>query len=288
MRLHRLLSVLFLSAFMLVSCSNDNDPAAPSAGSDNTAPAIGFVAPGPCPVTAPLSYALNVELDGRLGVACQDSSWWPADNLLGAPDSMFTSLGGYAGNYIIVEMENEFADGDGADLVVFSIDMGDSAEGFYNVYASDYPDSNFMLIDAVRTQGNWCIDLAGTGVTIGKYIKIEQYYDIPGFDTIPACSTSYGADIDAIGVLNEVVTDSCLTFDELCEYVGSVVDTICPPDNEYRNHGEYVSCVAHTATDVLRALRDDPCYDEYYLEGVHGCVVSQRAQTDIGKKKKGQ
>ncbi len=281
MRLIQFLVVMLLSSFLVAGCSDDGNFAGPSSNTKGGG-RIDVVAPGPCPITDPVGFATEVEHDGRMDFTCPDSAWWPASNVLGAPDGMFSSLGGLAGNYLVVEMENEFADGAGADLVVFSIDMGDGTEGYYNVFVSDNADSDFVLVDSVRTQGSWCIDLAGSGVTAGKYVKIEQYFSIPGFDTLPACSTSYGADIDAIGVLN--VVDTCLTFDDLCEFVGAVVDEMCPPDSDYRNHGEYVSGVAHAATAVLRGYHDDPCYDEVFLEGVHGCVVSQRAQTDIGKK----
>lgn len=278
MRLVRSFIIMLIISIFIAGCSNDGDFTAPS--STTRINTLNFVSPGPCPVTDPVGYAYVVEHDGRTGFSCPDSAWGPADNVLGAPDGVFASLGGHAGNYLVVEMEKEIADGAGADLVVFSIDFGDSVEGYYNVYLSDNADSGFTLVDTVRAQGNWCIDLAGSGVASGKYVKIEQHHGVAGYDTLPACSTSYGADIDAIGVLNE----ACLTIDDLCEYVGAIVDAMCPPDTEYRNHGEYVSCVAHAATEVLRGIRMDPCYDEYFFEGVHGCVVSQRARTDIGKK----
>lgn len=281
MRLVKFLGLLVITSTVIAGCSDTSDFAGPVGSTKTVGKTNNFVAPGPCPSTDPVGFATEVEHDERTGFSCPDSIWWPAGNVLGAPDGVFASMGGKAGNYIVVEMDKEIADGDGADLVVFSIDMGDGVEGYYNVYVSDNPDSEFILVDSVRTQGNWCIDLSGSGVTAAKFVKIEQYYDIPGFDTLPACSTSYGPDIDAIGVLNEV----CMTIDELCEFVGAVVDTMCPPDNEYRNHGEYVSCVAHAATEVLREYRDHWCYDEYFREEVHGCVVSQRAQTDIGKTK---
>ncbi len=274
--------VVFLIA--ISGCLEDGDFTGPVPSTTGGTGAVEFVAPGPCPITDPIGFAMEVEHENRGDFFCPDSTWWSTSNMIGAPDGIFTSLGGDAGNFFVVEMEKEFADGNGADLVVFSIEMGDSIEGYYNVYVSDNADSGFILVDSVRSQGNWCIDLAGSGVTSGKYIKIEQYYSIPGFDMLPACSTSYGPDIDAVGVLNEAIVDTCKTFDDLCEFVGAVVDTICPASGEYPNHGAYVSCVAHAATDVLKDFRDDPCYDENFIGGVHGCVVSKRAQTDIGKK----
>lgn len=273
--------VILVTAIIMAGCSDERDFTTPYSTAGNST--LNFVSPGPCPVTEPVGYAYEVKYDGRVDFSCPDSAWGPASNVVGAPDGVFASLGGRAGNYLVVEMEKGIADRAGADLVVFSVDFGDSAEGYYNVYLSDNADSQFVLVDTVRTQGNWCIDLAGSGVTSGKYVKIEQAFGVAGFDTLPACSTSYGADIDAIGVLNE----ACLTIDDLCEYVGAIVDTMCPPDDEYGNHGEYVSCVAHAATEVLLGIRMDPCYDEYFFETVHGCVVSKRARTDIGKKDKG-
>jgi hypothetical protein len=77
--------------------------------------------------------------------------------------------------------------------------------------------------------------------------------------------------------------DDCPTLDDACEWVGAQVDELCPPDGDWKNHGEYVSCVARTATDILRDEEWKDFCDREERDNIHGCVVSRRAQSDVGK-----
>ena len=53
-----------------------------------------------------------------------------------------------------------------------------------------------------------------------------------------------------------------------------------PPTEIWRNHGEYVSCVAHAAQESLAGLT---CLSEKQADEVIGCIVSERARSDVGK-----
>ena len=56
-----------------------------------------------------------------------------------------------------------------------------------------------------------------------------------------------------------------------------LVDLECPCDNDWKNHGAYVSCVAHAAEDlVVMGL---------ITEAEKGAIVSTRAKSGCGKKK---
>jgi hypothetical protein len=79
-----------------------------------------------------------------------------------------------------------------------------------------------------------------------------------------------------------VAMDLAVSVDDpgACDIAGESVDAACPPTDMWRNHGEYVSCVAH-ATEV--SLAGLTCLTEEQLDEISGCVVSQRAQSDVGK-----
>jgi hypothetical protein len=53
----------------------------------------------------------------------------------------------------------------------------------------------------------------------------------------------------------------------------------CPPEAEWRNHGEYVSCVAQTAGQFLA--------DGLITEEEKDAIVSAAAQSNVGKKDNG-
>ncbi|MDH3216457.1 MAG: hypothetical protein OEN01_09230 [Candidatus Krumholzibacteria bacterium] len=268
-----LLALLFVGAFFYVGCSGGGDPAGPGS-------AVSFDmvnVSGPCNDVTPMAWAASVEDDGRGNTECPDTTWTIPAHILGEADGSFVSMGGDSSDNITVHMEVDIFDGPGCDLVVYEAETGET-DASYNVYVSDDAVSGFVLVATVAMEGVYCIDLAGTGVNSGRYVKIEQSADVDGFDSEAPCDSTWGADIDAIGVIND---DVCGDFDMMCDEIGVQVDFVCPPDAAYRNHGAYVSCVAHAATEFLREFKD--CYTEEDIEEVHGCIVSQRARTDIGK-----
>ena len=62
---------------------------------------------------------------------------------------------------------------------------------------------------------------------------------------------------------------------------GAFVDTACPPTGTYQNHGEYVSCVAHAAEQVLSGL---PLGGSCPREEIQSACVNPRARSEVGKK----
>jgi hypothetical protein len=56
-----------------------------------------------------------------------------------------------------------------------------------------------------------------------------------------------------------------------------IVDLSCPCNSSWRNHGDYVSCVAHAAEDQVHA--------GLISQQEKGAIVSARAKSGCGKKK---
>jgi hypothetical protein len=95
-------------------------------------------------------------------------------------------------------------DGPGADLRVFQTTTGEPV----TVYASASSGGPFVLVGlrvpcGVRTPGtlsNHCdFDLAGTGLSAARYLKIEDGEIYP---CLAAGTRTEGADIDAVQLLN--------------------------------------------------------------------------------------
>ena len=79
-----------------------------------------------------------------------------------------------------------------------------------------------------------------------------------------------------------VAMDLAVSVDDAgaCAIAAEQVDAACPPTDIWRNHGEYVSCVAHATEEALAGLT---CLSEEQLDDISGCVVSERAKSDVGK-----
>jgi len=92
----------------------------------------------------------------------------------------------------------------------------------------------------------------------------------------PSESTNDCFDWDALNLLTS--TDAA----HVCSFCGIFVDNRCPPDGVWKNHGQYVSCVAHAAEDVLSGLPFDGTCPR---EEIQSCCVNPRARSDVGKKK---
>jgi len=274
MRIRALFLVPVIGAFLFGGCSDGGNggPAAPT-----TARFAFQDVSGPCEDVEPIGWAVNVTEVERRNSEC-DTTWTDPEETLGETDGDFYSVGGDSANSITVFMDEEVFDGPGCDLVVYEAET-DEDDAYYDVYLSATADVGFVLVASVEQEGAYCIDLAETGIARGQYVKIVQSQDVEGFNEENECDSTWGADIDAVGILN---IDICGDLGTLCEEIGVQVDMVCPPDDDYRNHGAYVSCVAHAATEFLRFFEE--CYTEEEREEVHGCVVSQRARTDIGKK----
>jgi len=272
MKIGVLLIVLAVGAFLYVGCSGGGGGPTGPAGATFSLQNVS----GPCTDVDPLGWAVKVTEVDRRNTKC-DTTWTDPEKSLGPADGEFVSLGGDSANSITVFMAEEVFDGSGCDLVVYEA-VTEEDDAHYDVYLSNSPDSDFALVASVSTEGAYCIDLSGTGVSSGQYVKIVQNRHVDGFNIDNECDSTWGADIDAVGILNN---DMCGDLTELCDEIGAQVDLVCPPDDDYRNHGAYVSCVAHAATEFLREF--SACFTDEEIEEVHGCVVSQRARTDIGK-----
>ena len=276
MRLYIIAILVLFGGFTYLGCSGG--------GGGGGAATVGVfstsAANGPCSGVEPVGWAAEIVADMRSNSECPDSlAGVSLQYVLGEADGQFASVGADSSDYIVVSLDTMVVDGPDYDLVIYEA-VTDEDDAYYDVYLSKMPDMGFVLIATVAMEGTYCIDLDGTGISEGQYVKIVQ---TAARDSIEdPCGGTYGADIDAIGVLN---VDPCLNFVDACEYVGMKVDEMCPPDDGYRNHGAYVSCVAHAATAVIKSMDWDDCFSEEELDDVHGCVVSQRAQTDIGKPK---
>ncbi len=87
------------------------------------------------------------------------------------------------------------------------------------------------------------------------------------------------SDGDGITDLDETANGSDpLDADENDNGILDGIDEICSPDDDWKNHGAYVSCVSHAAEDYLEA--------GLITEAEKDAIVSAAAQSDVGKKKK--
>ena len=265
-----------VGAFLFIGCSGGGGgaPVAPSGTPFALQNVTGVCEAGDI---EEIGWAVKVTGVSRGNTKC-DTIWTDPMNSLSEADGIFVSIGGDSSNSMTVFMDEEIFDGPGCDLVIYEA-VTDEDDAHYDVYLSNSPDTDFKLVASVETEGTYCIDLCETGVTRGQYVKIVQSQDVKGFNAEVECDSTWGADIDAVGILN---IDICGEIQDLCKDIGVQVDMVCPPDADYRNHGEYVSCVAHAATEFLRLF--EPCFTEEEIEDVHGCVVSPRARSDVGKK----
>lgn len=130
-------------------------------------------------------------------------------------------------------------------------------------------DTTATLSFAVTHTGN----VDGTFPLLDSY----SYMDNEGNPlTLPDVSiTVTGCDADGDGVPDD--HDHCLGTDpgDPVDSNGCSVDQLCPCDNDWKNHGEYVVCVAHTSTDFVRQglLTHEQRAD----------LVSAAAQSNCGK-----
>lgn len=84
------------------------------------------------------------------------------------------------------------------------------------------------------------------------------------------------ADIDADGV--EDAVDACLPtpLGEVVNGGGCSIAELCPCENDWKNHGAYVRCVAHTSEDFVDA--------GLISETEKGTIVSTAGQSECGHK----
>jgi hypothetical protein len=85
-------------------------------------------------------------------------------------------------------------------------------------------------------------------------------------------------DADADGILDE--DDDCpdTPEDAIVNADGCSIGQLCPCANNWKNHGAYVSCVAHAAEDFVDA--------DLITEAQKNVIVSKAGQSSCGNKKK--
>ena len=96
-------------------------------------------------------------------------------------------------------------------------------------------------------------------------------------DACDICIFDSENDSDADSVCGDV--DSCPDTESgaIIDETGCSIDQLCPCDNEWKNHGKYVSCVAHTVQDFVE--------QELISENEKGAIISEAGQSSCGHKK---
>ncbi|MCU0988119.1 MAG: DUF3344 domain-containing protein [Xanthomonadales bacterium] len=131
---------------------------------------------------------------------------------------------------------------------------------------------------------------AGTCSYLDQVGNTQCYWDDDLHDVSAAVSPGdVFADVNyelAVDCHSFVAMDLAVSVDDAgaCGIAGEQVDAACPPTDMWKNHGEYVSCVAHATEEALAGLT---CLSEEQLDDISGCVVSERAKSDVGKPNNG-
>lgn len=107
----------------------------------------------------------------------------------------------------------------------------------------------------------WVFDVA---------LSAEQIDTLMNFNTIDSDSDGDGI-VDSDDQCPDTAEDAVVDDD------GCSIAQICPADGNWKNHGAYVKCVAHTAESFVA--------EEFITEEEKDAIVSEAAQSDVGKKK---
>lgn len=144
--------------------------------------------------------------------------------------------------------------------------------------------SNDLLLDGGTSE------IPANGCTYTDSGQMDCFWD----DDKPDVSAAIGNG-DTTAAVNYTLTGDCHTFVSMqlvvstdaagvCLEGGAVVDAACPPGAPYKNHGAYVSCVAHAAEAFLASLG---CFSDAEREEIQSCIVNPRARSDVGKEPHG-
>ena len=145
------------------------------------------------------------------------------------------------------------------------------------------PDQADADEDGIGDECDGDIDGDGVGNDVDNCSLVANgsQYDFDGDGLGDVCDS----DLDGDGVLND---------DDMCEFTqldvvadpgtGCSIEQLCPFDGPFgttlpwKNHGKYVSCVAHSAKAFLK--------EGLITKEEKDAIVSEAGQSDIGKKKK--
>jgi hypothetical protein len=126
----------------------------------------------------------------------------------------------------------------------------------------------------------------------------ECFWDdgVVNYDSVYACAAGNASSFWCL--MNPTAADytpprptDCLTYvamaflnstDEarVCGQAGKFADQACPTAGPWKNHGEYVSCVAHAADEFLAGLPEGGSCPR---DPIKTCVMSARVKSDAGK-----
>ncbi|GEM_PF-4311375 len=122
------------------------------------------------------------------------------------------------------------------------------------------------------TSASYTVNAAGRYLrfhVVGTYGNWPVYYPL---------DTSTNLQLAELWFVTETVD-----LDALCAELGEAVDDAVPTNGQYKNHGDYVSQVAHFVEEEISGM----CLTEEQAEELSSCVVHVRAQSDVGKKRRG-
>jgi len=197
MRIRNLVVAPLIGMFLFAGCNRDGGSAPAGPSGVSTVPETVSSA---CSDDTPEYWGAQFAGAESELLGCRNA-WSDPQNILNGADSIFISVGGDSSNSITVFMHEWIFDGPGEDLAIYEV-INNEDDAHYDVYLSDLPEVGFKLVGSASTEGTYCIDLEQSGVSGGQYVKIVQSRDVEGYTANAACDSTWGADIDAIGILN--------------------------------------------------------------------------------------
>jgi len=90
------------------------------------------------------------------------------------------------------------------------------------------------------------------------------------------------SDCHSFSAMQLLVTTDQTQFGDFCDAGSVLADELCPAagplgaGRPWRNHGEYVSCVAHVANGYLAS-------ENVYCDEIRSCIVNPRARSNVGR-----
>lgn len=139
--------------------------------------------------------------------------------------------------------------------------------------ADPYMDVNFVYgragdeVDYITLDGGFLAQISGTE---------NSWEDSPY--TIPIGPLSSGSHVITIEVIGNTILDDAHVVDALMLTGTPLADYVsqqCPPENNWRNHGEYVKCAAHIVSPLVDA--------GIIFEEEASALMNPIARSDVGK-----